>query len=171
LRFRRTGAEKPRPRIVDVPGHPRPTGPLGGDAAVAVRAPHFAERDLGLDAWPRRPAGDESADQLVLLAEMVHVEHAEVLLAAVGAWMLAEVRDHRPACSGRPPAARAIGLLKMLRTAGLEVVAEALATPMLEPRAGSVERGRRQVPIAPAAVLALIGHEHMFASAPDGAAV
>jgi hypothetical protein len=102
---------------------------------------------------------------------MVHVQHPEIPLAAVDAWMLLEVRDHRLAGGARPPAPRGIRLLKMLRATAPEVVAEALAAPMLESRAGSIERGRRQVPIASATMLALTVHEHMFASAPDGAAV
>jgi len=105
---------------------------------VAVRAADLAERDLGLDAGPRRPAGDESADQLSLLVEMIEVQDPHVALVAVDAWMLLEVRGHLLTCGGRPPAPRGIRLLKMFRATAPEVLTEALATPVLQPLAGAL---------------------------------
>ncbi len=154
-------------RVIDVPEQSRPAGPTRGDAPVAVRAADVAERYLGLDAWPRRPAGHQGTDQLAFLAEMIEIQHAQVPLAAIDTRMCPQVRVHGLASRARATSARDPRLLDVLRAATSKVVAEALATPVLEASARAVERRPRELPLAIAAPFALLVHEHMFACPTD----
>src|SRR5215217_5824892 len=107
---------------------------------MAVRAAHLTQSDLGLDARPRCPSRDQGTDQLVLLADMVEVQDPYILLAAVDARMVLEVRDELGPGRPCPPAARDGRLLDVLCAAAPEVLAEAVATPVLKSASGAVER-------------------------------
>ena len=105
----------------------------------------------------------------MLLAHVIEIEHAKVPLAAIDAGMFVKVRGHRLAGGLRPPSARVRRLLAVLRAALPEVVAEAVATPVLDAGTRAVERSPRKVSLASSALLVLQAHEHMFASASDDA--
>ena len=167
-RLRRTGAENPAPRIVDVSSQPRPAGPPRRDPPMTVRAADLALRDLGLDPRPRRTARDKGAHELAFLADVVKVEHPRIGLVAVDARVLTEIVGHQALREPDPPLPRHGGLLDVLRAAPPEVVAEALPAPVLQPRPGPVEGRRREVPPAAPTQLAIDQHEHMFAYVPDG---
>ena len=64
-------------------GEPQPTAPLGGAAAVAIRAHDLAARDLGPQIFNRGAACEQLGDVLPPGLDVVEVEDANVRLSTI----------------------------------------------------------------------------------------
>ena len=118
---------------------------------MAVRASHLASRDLRFETVARRPPSDQRAHERRLAGDVVEVQHADIRLAAVDAWMLREVLRHEPPCRRHARLSRRSALAPVLVSALAEVVTEALAAPVLEPVPEPIELRQRAISTASAA--------------------
>jgi hypothetical protein len=123
-------------------------------------------RDLALDARNRLAFGDKDSNVSFLGSDVVELQDDDVGLAAVSTQSRRQVVEH--VGLRRPPVSplRLSYLLKMERAARTEVLAKALATPMLTAIAESVEAVEREGLAAFSTLLSPL-HEHMFACPPD----
>src|SRR5687767_9723068 len=98
---------------------------------MAVRAPDHALRYLLGDARPRRPTRDERAHELALLADVIEVEDLDLLLPAIDARMVRQIRGDAGARSGGSLCPRCGRLAEVRRAPPGEVIAKACAAPVL----------------------------------------
>jgi len=103
---------------------------------MAVRAANHTLGDLRLDAHPTRPVRDHRGNVESLVAQVIELEHHDVLLTTIDARMRQEILDRAPAIvlafprrldeESRP---LSLGVLPVVPLVGL---GEARAAPRLE---------------------------------------
>ena len=138
---------------------------------MAVAAADLAPRDLRFEPRARGTPGDERADERDLVGDVVEVQDLLIGFAAVHARMTREVLPHERACRPHTFATGLGALAAVLVATQAEVLAEAVATPVLQTVAPAVERRARELLTAAGASSgALVDHERMFAFGTDGTA-
>jgi hypothetical protein len=114
---------------------------------MAVRAAHLALVDLCFDTCPCTPSSGIGRYVGDLVPDVIELEHDDVSLATVDAWMLSEVVDdfladlRASVCNvGVDSSALALPISRVVPSVRLS---EALPTPGLEPRLSAPHRRKR----------------------------